>query len=147
MNRPFKPENFPELSPYLTVQSAEEAIAFYVRAFGFKVDNDPMMQDGRIMHAELSREGAKILVAPEGAFGGTTQAPKTSRIQSPIGLYIYVKDVDQFYKNAVENGAESSQEPMDTFWGDRMCRLKDSNGYQWNFATNISDYDPTKAPC
>jgi uncharacterized glyoxalase superfamily protein PhnB len=32
------------------------------------------------------------------------------------------------------------------FWGDRMCSLIDTDGYAWQFATNVADFDPAKAP-
>jgi uncharacterized glyoxalase superfamily protein PhnB len=32
------------------------------------------------------------------------------------------------------------------FWGDRLCKLMDPDGIIWNFATNVADFDPSKAP-
>jgi len=135
----FKPDNYPQLSPYMTVQDADESIAFYERAFGFKLDNEPVREGDAIMHAEMSLGEAKIMFAPEGAFGSPAKTPATTNVPSPIGLYIYVGDVDAFCQHAQQNGAQVAQEPTNMFWGDRMCRVIDQNGYQWTFATYISE--------
>lgn len=71
-----------------------------------------------------------------GAWECKTKTPKQTDVESPISLYLYVGDVDQFYKHALQHGAVSEFEPQDMFWGDRMCSLKDSEGYIWNIATH-----------
>ena len=37
-------------------------------------------------------------------------------------------------------------EVLDAFYGDRICCVADPDGHTWNFATNVADFDPTKAP-
>jgi uncharacterized glyoxalase superfamily protein PhnB len=32
------------------------------------------------------------------------------------------------------------------FWGDRMVRLRDPDGYLWSFATKVGEFDPSKMP-
>jgi uncharacterized glyoxalase superfamily protein PhnB len=39
-----------------------------------------------------------------------------------------------------------SERPEDKFYGDRVCALTDPSGYTWYFATNVADFDPSKAP-
>ncbi len=144
--RPYKPTGVPGLMPYLTVQEAEKAIAFYEKAFSFEVKGEPMQQDGRIVHAEMSFLDTIIMLAPEGAFGGKTKTPANSGVSSPLGLYIYCKDVDGFYNRAVESGARAVLPPEDMFWGDRMCKLADPDGYEWAFAQNVGEFDASKIP-
>lgn len=146
MTRPFKPEGLPSLTPYMTVPNAVEAISFYQEAFNFKLSSEPMKKDDQIMHAEMTNGDAKIMFAPEGIWENERQAPNSSKTHSPIALYVYVKDVDKFFDHAQKNGAEVIDPPEDTFWGDRMCRLRDPFGYDWSFATNTKDFDPTKTP-
>ncbi len=146
-DRPAKPADMPWLTPYLTVRDAEKSLDFYTRAFGFEAGMEPMRDSsGKINHAEMRYREAYIMMAPEGVWGGTSQAPVTSGTEVPLGLYVYCDDVDGFYKNAVDQGAESVDEPNDMFWGDRMCTLRDPDGYVWSFATNVADFDPSKIP-
>lgn len=145
--RPAKPADMPWLTPYLTVRDAAKSMDFYRRAFGF----DPGMQllrdsSGTITHGEMRYRDAYVMVAPEGAWGGTCRAPVTTGTEIPIGLYLYCDDVDGFYANAIDRGAESIDPPRDMFWGDRACTLRDPDGYVWSFATNVADFDPSRIP-
>lgn len=146
MNRPYKPEGHPSLTPYLTVSNANEAIDFYQKAFGFKLSSEPMRKDNAVMHAEMQLNDAKIMFAPEGVMGSERLAPNTNKTPSSIGLFVYVEDVDSFFETAKKAGAQVIDPPEDAFWGDRMCRLRDPFGYDWSFATNKKDFDPRINP-
>lgn len=141
-NRPYKPENFPGLFPYLTVQDAEKAVAFYEKAFGFTVSSEPAKDEqGKIQHAEMMfGKDVCVMFAPEGAWGSPRKAPVSLGVSPSVVLYIYCEDVDAFYRRAVENGAKSVVEPNDGFWGDRFCNLLDPDGHEWTFATHIADH-------
>ena len=76
--RPARPEGMPWLSPYLTVRDASAAIAFYEKAFGFKTKNVMPGPDGKPGHVEMSWKDALIMLASEGAFGGTAQLAYTA---------------------------------------------------------------------
>lgn len=146
-DRPAKPADMPRLTPYLTVRDAEKSLDFYQRAFGFEPGMQPLRDgNGVIQHAEMRYQGAFIMMAPEGAWGSHCKAPVTTGTEFPLGLYVYCENVDAFHENAVEQGAESMGEPQDMFWGDRMCTLRDPDGYVWSFATNVADFDPGKVP-
>lgn len=144
--RPYKPIESPGLIPHLTVKNADQAIHFYREMFMFELVKQPIRFNGEIMHAELKLYDARITLAPEGAWGMTKQTPASQNIQSPIGFYVYVKDVETFYKHAQTQGAEILFGPTDMFWGDRVCCFKDKDGYDWSFATNVADFDPKKIP-
>ena len=147
MSRPFKPNDFPTLTPFLAVRNIAESIAFYERVFGFKVCGEPIKQDGRIMHAELTLGEAKIMLGwEEGDCGFKNRSPRTSGVVPPMLMYVYVPKVDDFFKHAKTSGAEVMQEPINQFWGDRMCTLRDQDGYEWNFATNVGECDFSKMP-
>lgn len=145
MTRPFKPKNTSSLIPYLTVPNAAEAITFYQKSFQFELLNS-LKKEEHVIHAHMALGDAQIMFAPEGEWGADRKAPSHSKHPSPIGLYVYVADVDAFAKHAQQFNAELLDAPADTFWGDRMCRLKDPFGYEWSFATNVKDFDPTKTP-
>ncbi len=144
--RPPCPPGMSWITPGLTVKNPEIAIAWYEKAFGFEKKLAMPGPDGKIVHAELVWQGHSIMLSPEGAFGCAGQAPVTSGTVPPVGLYVYCPDVDALAARAKAAGATIEMEPNDAFWGDRICKLTDPDGYSWCFATNVADFDPTKAP-
>lgn len=135
MSKISKPNHYPQLMPYLTVKDADNAMQFYTKAFGFVEHEPPMREEGKIVHAALRRDDCVIMISPEGAFDSKKISPKSGKFLPPIGLYIYINNVDEFFEQAVNAGAEGISNPTDMFWGDRMCILKDLDGYEWTFAT------------
>jgi uncharacterized glyoxalase superfamily protein PhnB len=135
--------------PYLTVKDADRAADFYQRAFGFEKRLSMPLADGQTGHTEMTWKDAVIMFGPEAGWKGKgceVKAPATSGVPSPVGLFVYCDDVDRLFARATAAGAEAVQPPQDMFWGDRMCVLNDPDGHTWNFATNVADFDPSKAP-
>ena len=130
-----RPEMMPWITPYLTVRDVATALDFYEAAFGFERQAVHQGPDGTIMHARISWQDGSIMMGPEGAYGGTSQAPITSGVESPTTIYVYCGDVDALARQAESIGATLVFAPMDMFWGDRCCKLVDPEGYAWNFAT------------
>jgi len=136
------------LTPYLTVADADQAIAFYARAFGFKA-GDPTMKDGngKTVHGELYYEGRSIaMVSPEGAWGSTDRTPRHAGLRLPLNFYVYCGDVDRLVANAKAAGATIERAPEDQFWGDRTTTIADPDGYLWMFAQKVGEFDPSKMP-
>lgn len=125
------------VSPYLTVLDVQRSADFYHQAFKFTISQLCPSEEGAILHGELKYEDQLIMIGKQGAYGGETLAPVTSKVKSPMNLYIYCKDVDAFYQEALTAGATSVSAPENTFWGDRMCSLECPNGYVWCFATHL----------
>ena len=136
-----KPKNFPWVSPYLTVTDIDKAFDFYSQAFGFELVEKAKGENGETFHAEFTHKGQMLMLGRTDAYGpdAKLQTPAESGVKCPMNLYLYVDDVDAFYQHAVDNGAESITPPEDTFWGDRMCRLQDADGYVWAFATHSGE--------
>lgn len=128
-----RPPHTPWLSPWLAVQDADRAVAFYEKAFGLELrscyDDVGVMQ-----HAELGYRGELLfMLAPEGTCG-LDQAPASGGFTAPQRFYVYVDDVDAFHARAMAAGAKCITAPEDAFWGDRICVLEDPDGYRWCFA-------------
>lgn len=143
----WKPEQTSLLTPYIMVRDADASLAFYQKAFGF--EGTVMMRDpdGKGVHAEVRRDGDLIaMFATEGSFGSPQQSPVTSGQMSPIGLYVYCEDVDALAARAAAEGAELVGAIETQFWGDRTACLRDPNGYNWTFATQVAEFDPSKIP-
>lgn len=137
MQEEFKPKNLPTLIPYLTLKDLRKSVEFYQKAFGFVLDSEIVEDHGRAVHAEMNFSDARILFGAEGAYGTDKKAPASVKITVPMSLWLYCPDVDAQYKKAIAAGAQSVMEPNDAFWGDRVCMLKDSEGYEWGFCRSL----------
>jgi PhnB protein len=58
---------------------------------------------------------------------------------SPVGLFLYVDDVDKIVNQAVAEGAKVLMEVEDQFWGDRYGSIEDPFGHRWSISTHIKD--------
>jgi uncharacterized glyoxalase superfamily protein PhnB len=58
-------------------------------------------------------------------------------VREPVSafLYVYVENVDETYKRAVEAGAETLELPSDQPYGDRRAMVKDPWGTLWQIAS------------
>ena len=132
-----RPDIMPWVTPHIIVKDVDAAVAFYKKAFGFNTYKAIPGEDGTTWHASLQYKDGMLMFGKQGAWGNTTQPPVMSNVDSPINMYLYCDDVDTFHDQAVAAGAKSVSPPEDTFWGDRMCMLKDIDGYHWAFATQL----------
>ena len=137
--RSCRPDGAPWISPYIIVKDVDEAVDFYTHAFGFEKIHLIAGEDNTSWHAEMRYKDQMIMFGKAGAYGGKTKSPIESGVDSPINLYLYCDDVDDFYTQALKAGAKSLSKPEDTFWHDRMCRLQDPHGYVWCFATYLGE--------
>jgi PhnB protein len=130
------------VSPYLTVRDANKSLEFYEKAFGF-IKHMALADDkGKISHGEVKCNDVVIMFGPEGNPGNPAKAPANSGAASPVSLYIYCEDADAQFQRAVAAGAKGDIEPVDMFWGDRMCRVTDPDGHSWTFATHTGKTSP-----
>ncbi len=129
------PEGFHTVTPQLTLDNAATTIEFYKRAFGAQEVSRSVGPDGRVMHAEL-RIGDSPLMVNDAVMG--TKGPHAIG-GTPASLWLYVKDCDALFNQAVEAGAEIRNSLTDMFWGDRMGVVMDPEGYTWTIATRKED--------
>ena len=134
------PNGFHAVTPYLTVKNAEQAIEFYKRAFGARERVRMPMPDGKVAHAELQIADSIIMLGEEcPEHGGLS--PETLE-GSPVGLALYVEDVDAAFDRAVSAGAAVKEPVGDKFWGDRSGSITDPFGHKWMLLTHIEDVPP-----
>ena len=130
------PEGYHNVTPYLIVDDAAEAIRFYEKALGAtEIFRLPM--GDRIGHAEIKIGNSHIMLSDEFPDCGAL-SPKTIG-GCPSSLLIYVEDVDAAYARATAAGATAERPPEDQFWGDRMGSLVDPFGHSWSLATHVED--------
>lgn len=135
------PQGYHAVTPQLTVQGAEQAIAFYKKAFGAGELLRMTGPGGRgIMHAELKIGDSVVFLADESPGGGTRSPGSLGGATG--SLYVYVKDVDAAFKRAVAAGARVKMPVADMFWGDRFGSVVDPFGHEWGLATHREDLTP-----
>jgi PhnB protein len=126
------PEGFRTLTPYLVIDNASGFIDFVKKAFGAKETFMHKMDDGKIMNANLVIGDSNLMISDtmEGMDGAHTAM-----------LYLYLENVDQVFKKAVDAHATILREPRDEFYGDRAAAVKDEWGNTWWMATHIEDVE------
>jgi PhnB protein len=55
---------------------------------------------------------------------------------------LYVPNVDEVFKRAMEAGGKQLKPLADQFYGDRMGTVEDPFGHVWTIATHIEDVSP-----
>lgn len=129
------PAGFFAITPQLTVKGVDEAVAFYVTAFGATRVLAMTGPDGKTLHAEIKIGDSMVFVDEEmkgnkspGTLGGT-----------PVSLMIYVASADATYAAATAAGAKVELPLGDQFWGDRYGSVIDPFGHRWSIATHIEE--------
>lgn len=64
-------------------------------------------------------------------------SPTVDREPFRAFLYIYVDDADEVYRRALDAGADSMEEPLDTPYGDRRAMVRDPFGNVFQIAHQV----------
>ena len=126
------PEGYHTVTPFILVKEASKVIEFAKQAFGALEAYRMAAPDGTIMHAEIRIGDSNIMLGE-----ASDKWPAM-----PSMLYLYVPDVDNVHKKAVEAGGKSLREPTNEFYGDRSSGVQDAGGNQWWIATHVEDVSP-----
>lgn len=122
------PEGFHSVTPMVMFKDSRKAIEFYKRAFGATERFAMPGPDGKgVMHAELLISDSIIMMGEENPYDPCKSAETMKG--SPVSFYIYLENVDEAFRKALEAGAESRMSVQDMFWGDRMGTVQDPFGY------------------
>jgi PhnB protein len=134
------PAGYASVTPYLVVNGAAKAIAFYERVLGAKERMRLPMGD-RIGHAEIQIGDSVVMLADE--------CPQMTYAKNPqaiggtaVTIHVYVADVDAVFAKALAAGAKELHPVKDQFYGDRTGMFIDPFGHLWNVATHVEDVSP-----
>jgi PhnB protein len=127
MPKAFKPAGYPDVSPYLVVDGAAQTLAFLEKTFGAREIRRFPGPEGRIAHAEV-RLGDSVLMLGD-------SAPSWPKIGAHV--HVYVPDVDETYRRALEAGATSVQAPLKKDDPDKRAGVRDPGGTTWWIGTKI----------
>jgi PhnB protein len=137
MRTNYRPQDFHSITPLLTVKDVAKALDYYKRAFGARERMRMPMPDGNIGHAELQIGDSVFMLGGECPQGGGV-SPQTLE-GSPVGLGLYVENVDAAFERAVKAGATVNEAVDNKFWGDRAGSITDPFGHRWMLLTHIED--------
>jgi PhnB protein len=121
------------VTPYLIVNGADAAIAFYKKAFNASEIVRLADPTGKVMHAELRIDGMPLMLADE--FPDMGYRSPRSWGGSAVSILLYVADVDSQFGRAIAAGASVTMGLADQFDGDRRGTLTDPFGHVWLLAT------------
>jgi len=134
------PDGYHSVTPYLIVSGAAKALDYYKRAFGAEERLRLPMPDGKIAHAEIEIGDSVVMLADEFPQMGAKSPQSIGG--TPVGICLYVKDVDAVFKQAIAAGGKEEKPLQNQFYGDRSGTLVDPFGHKWTVATHIEDVSP-----
>jgi PhnB protein len=134
------PTDYPRVSPYLCVDGAADAIAFYTQVFGASERMRMAAPDGKVGHAEVTIGDSVIMISDEypemDAVGPRTVGG------TPVTIHLYVEDVDATFERAVAAGAKALKPIANQFYGDRSGTFEDPFGHRWNVSSRVEELSP-----
>jgi uncharacterized glyoxalase superfamily protein PhnB len=119
---------YPPVVPEFAVSDPQASIAWFEK-LGFSLKGTATMPDGTIVHAEMVKDAALVMLGP--ATGRALGAP---------GLRLYMKlndGIDAYYQAVRASGIQIAEEIADQFWGDRTFVVQHPDGYQIMFAQAV----------
>jgi PhnB protein len=134
------PDGYPHVTPYLSIDGASDAIAFYSKVLGAKERLRMPTPDGKVGHAELELGDSLIMLADTFPEMGAP-SPK-SLGGTPVTISVYVEDVDDVFERALGEGATALRQVENQFYGDRAGQFEDPFGHRWSVATHVEDVPP-----
>lgn len=127
----FIPDGFHTVTPYLTVQGANQLLDMKT-AFDAEEVLCMKQPDGTINYAAV-KIGDSMVEISEAERGYTPM---------PGAIHLYVSDADAVHQRSLQAGATSLQEPTDMYYGERGAAVKDPVGNHWYIATHVEDLSP-----
>ena len=133
-------ENEPTVAFSLTVKNGNEALDFYIKAFGAKELYRMPEGDGGLAHAEFMIGNTLIYISDESPEWQAKAMPEGT--MSSCLFSIKTESCDTSFKTAVDAGAKSLSEPVDQFYGVRSAMVLDPYGYRWCFSQFLEEVSP-----
>lgn len=135
------PAGMNTVTPHIVCSDAPAAIDFYKKAFNaMEMPHGRLEMDGVFLHGEIVIGDSVVMISQEDERCGSV-SPQSLK-GTPVGLHLYVPDVDSAFKRAIDAGAKEEMPVTDMFWGDRYGVVMDPFGHRWALATHVRDVSP-----
>lgn len=125
MSGPYAPDGYTRVTPYLTIKGAQKLLDFLVAVFDAEIVDRVEKPNGKLTQASVRIGDSHVELAEATEQWGPM----------PGAIHIYVSDVDQTHRRALENGAQSLHDPMEMDYGERASAVRDPVGNNWYIAT------------
>lgn len=127
--KPYKPDNYNSLSPYLIVNNAQKLVNLLTVIFDAKTLRRFDHKNGKIAHIELQLDDTVIMISD------STESYEANKTM----LHIYVPDVFKTFDKAIKNGCEIIEKPINKK-GDPDTRgsFYDYAGNYWAISTQTN---------
>ncbi|MEP6763160.1 MAG: VOC family protein [Gemmatimonadaceae bacterium] len=129
--------------PYLRVDNAELAIAFYIAAFNAQLVVKLVEPNGRVAHAELrmgNQGEASLMLSDE--YPESNLLGPNARGGSSVAMQLYVDNVDALCERAQAAGGTIMKPPSTDPFGDRGMKLMDPCGHEWLVSERVETITP-----
>jgi PhnB protein len=134
------PDTYPRVTPHLSIEGCAAALDYYQSVLGATVRMRMDAPGGPVIHAEIVLGQSVIML---GEAGLPNSDPSPAKLGgTPVSLFVYVEDVDDVFRRAVDAGASAVSEPEVHFYGDRVATIDDPFGHRWTLATHVEDIAP-----
>ena len=128
-----------QLMPMISVDSVDQARAFYVDKLGFGHMMGMLGKDGQLDFCTVTLNGAKVMLTrPQERTEGTS----ATSAKRPVELYLQVEDVNAYHDKLHKQGVRITGPLTDQWWGDRTFTVIDPYGYQIWFYQTVGDIKP-----
>jgi len=122
------PEGLGTVTPYLHPRGAPQLIEFLKQAFAAEEMFVHRGPEGVILHAKIRVGGSVVEMGEAHDEWGPM----------PTMFYVYVDDVEAWYRRALAAGAASTEPPALQPYGERRAAVRDAFGNQWYLAAPAS---------
>ena len=122
------------VTPILGYRDPRVAMEFLCEAFGFERHLVVDHPDGSLMHAELRRGDAVVMLATASGGQGDGRPPVAAGAHT---VYVAVEDTDAHHARAQAAGATVFEGPTDREYGSREYGARDPEGGTWYFGTYV----------
>jgi PhnB protein len=128
------PSNYSRIDPWVISRDTGAEIEFMTRAFGAQERPGSRMlnADGKIVHVEVELGDSVVMM-----FDTQPGWPDL-----PAHLRVYVDDAEAAVDNAVAAGARMVTRPTLLAFGERVARIRDSQGHLWWLHERVEELDP-----
>jgi len=126
----------PDVVPTLTYADLPRAIEWLGRVFGFRERAGARLTwpGGGMAWIEVGG-GLLNIATPDDTWRRGPQGAS-----SGVVIKVYVDDVDRHFARAKAEGVTIISEPQDGFWGGRIYRARDHEGYHWEISQRGRDF-------
>jgi PhnB protein len=130
-----------QLMPMISVDSVDQARAFYVDKLGFGHLMGVLGKDGQLDFCTVTLDGAKVMLMrpPE-----KMESTSATSLKRAVEIYLEVEDVNGYHEQLKKHAVKITSPLTDQWWGDRTFTVIDPFGYQIWFYQHVGEPKPPK---